>query len=82
MIEKMIGSTFSSRNMHKVIDDNPYRNMVMDAMKMNKGYGGQYPIVDKKNLIQTRPCFFYLLKDFDEPLGDGCTNHHKLSVVA
>jgi hypothetical protein len=58
MIEKMIGSTFSSRNMHKVIDDNPYRNMVMDAMKMNKGYGDQYPIVDKKNLIQTRPCFF------------------------
>jgi hypothetical protein len=48
MIEKMIGSTFSSRNMQKVIDDNPYRNMVMDVMKMNKGYGGQYPVVDKK----------------------------------
>jgi hypothetical protein len=26
--------------------------------------------------------FFNLLKDSDEPLWDGCTNHGKLSVVA
>jgi hypothetical protein len=26
--------------------------------------------------------FFDLLKDFDEPLRDGCTNHNKLLVVA
>jgi hypothetical protein len=26
--------------------------------------------------------FFYLLKDFDEQLWDGCRNHSKLSVVA
>ena len=26
--------------------------------------------------------FFDLLKDFDEPLWDGCTNHNKLLVVA
>jgi hypothetical protein len=26
--------------------------------------------------------FFDLLKDFDEPLWDGCTNHSKLSAVA
>jgi len=48
MIEKIIGSTFSSRNVHKVIDDNLYRNIVMNAMRMNKDYGGQCPIVDKK----------------------------------
>jgi hypothetical protein len=36
----MVGSTFSSRNVHGVVDDNsnPYKNMVMDAMRMNKGY--------------------------------------------
>jgi hypothetical protein len=26
--------------------------------------------------------FFDLLKDFDEPLWNSCTNHSKLSVVA
>ena len=26
--------------------------------------------------------FFDLLKDYNEPLWDGCTNHNKLSVVA
>jgi hypothetical protein len=62
MIEKMIGSTFSSRNMHKVIDDNPYRNMVMDVMKMNKGYGGQYPIVDKKKPNTNATMFFLSFK--------------------
>jgi hypothetical protein len=37
-----------------------------------------------KNLMQTLPSFFFfnLLKDPDEPLLDGCTNHNKLSVVA
>jgi hypothetical protein len=33
----MVGSTSSSSNVHEVIDDNsnPYRNMVMDVMRMN-----------------------------------------------
>jgi len=37
MIERMIGSTSNASNVHRVVDDNsnPYRNMVMDAMKMN-----------------------------------------------
>jgi hypothetical protein len=35
-----------------------------------------------KNVMQTRPGFFYLLKDSDESLWDGCTNHSKLSVIA
>jgi hypothetical protein len=37
MIERMIRSTSSSSSVHEVEDDNnnPYKNMVMDAMRMN-----------------------------------------------
>jgi hypothetical protein len=33
----MIGLTSSASNVHKVVDDNnnPYRTMIMDAMRMN-----------------------------------------------
>jgi len=39
MVERVVGSTFSASNMHEVENDNsnPYRNMVMDAMRMNQG---------------------------------------------
>jgi len=58
---------------------NPYRNMVMDAMRMNQGNVSQCPIVEEEpNADAAR--FFDLLKDSDEPLWDGCTNHSKLSV--
>jgi hypothetical protein len=69
--------------MHRVIDDNTniYRNIVMDAMKMNQSYIGQFSIIDEEPNIDTIR-FFDLLKNFDEPLWDGCTNHIKLSVVA
>jgi hypothetical protein len=83
MVEKMIGSTSSSSNVNGIVDDNrnPYRNMFMDAMRMNQGYANEYPIVDEEpNTDTTR--FFELLKDSDEPLWDGCINHSKLSVVA
>jgi hypothetical protein len=35
----MVGSTSSASNVHGVVNDNsnPYRNMVMDAMRMNQG---------------------------------------------
>ena len=72
----MVESTSSASNMHGVVDDNsnPYRTMVMDAMRMNQGHVGQYPIVDEEpNVDAVR--FFNLLKDSDEPLWDGCTNH-------
>ena len=60
---------------------NPYRNMVMDAMRMNQGNVNQCLIVeDEPNTYATR--FFDLLKDFDKPLWDGCMNHSKLSVIA
>ena len=39
MIERMVELTSSSSNVHGDIDDNSnsYRNMVMDAMRMNQG---------------------------------------------
>jgi hypothetical protein len=76
MLERMVESTSSASNMHGVVDDNnnPYRTMIMDAMRMNQGHVDQYPIVDEEpNVDAVR--FFNLLKDSDEPLWDGCTNH-------
>jgi len=78
----MVGSTSSSSNVHEVVDDNnnPYKNMVMDAMRINEDYADQCPIVDEEsNVDATR--FFKLLKESDEPLWDGCINHSKLSTV-
>jgi hypothetical protein len=82
MIKSMVGSTSSSNNVHGVVDDNSgsYRNIVIDVMWMNQGYVSECSIIDEKpNADVTR--FFDLLKDFDEPLWDGCTNHSKLLVI-
>jgi len=40
LIEKIVESTSSSNNMHEVVDENsdPYRNMIIDAMRMNQNY--------------------------------------------
>jgi len=83
MEETVVGSTSSASNVHEAANDNtnPYRNMVMDAMRMNQGNGSQCPIVEEEpNADAAR--FFDLLKDSDEPLWDGCTNHSKLSAIA
>jgi hypothetical protein len=55
--------------MHGVVYDNsnPYRNMIMDAMRMNQGHDDQCPIVDEESNTDVT-MFFDLLKDFDEPL--------------
>jgi len=79
----VVGSTSSASNVHEAANDNtnPYRNMVMDAMRMNQGNVSQCPIIEEEhNADAVR--FFDLLKDSDEPLWDGCTNHSKLSTVA
>jgi len=80
MVKRMVGSTSSSNNVNKVADNNsnPYRNM--DAMKMNQGCASQYPKVDKEPNADAIG-FFDLLKDSDESLWDGCTNHNKLLVI-
>jgi hypothetical protein len=82
MVERVVGSTSSASNVHKIVNDNsnPYRNMVMDAMRMNQGNVNHCPIVEEPNADATR--VFDLLKDSDKPLWDGCTNHNKLSAVA
>jgi hypothetical protein len=50
-------------------------------MGMSQCHVSQCPIVNEE-LNTDAAMFFYLLKDSDEPLWDGCTNHGKLSVVA
>jgi len=83
MVERVVGSTFSASNMHEVGNDNsnPYRNIVMDAMRRSEGNVNECPIIEEEpNADATR--FFDLLKDSDEPLWDGCKSHSKLSVVA
>ena len=69
MVGRMDGSTSCASNMHGVVDDNnnPYRNMVMDAMRMNQGNVSQCSIIkEEANTNATR--FFDMLKDSDEPL--------------
>jgi len=83
MVERVVGSTSSASNVHEIGNDNsnPYKNMVMDAMRMSEGNVSECPIVkEEANADAAR--FFNMLKDFDEPLWDGCTNHRKLLVVA
>jgi len=80
MRETMVGSTSSASNVYEAANDNtnPYRNMVMDAMRMNQGNVRQYPIVEEEPNAETAR-FFDLLKDSDEPLWDGCTGvHHQV----
>ena len=65
----MVKSTFSSINVHEVVDDtsNRYRSMVIDTMRMNQGNAYECSIIDKEsNTYTTR--FFYILKDSDELL--------------
>jgi len=79
----VVGSTSSACNVHEVVNDNsnPYRNMVMNAMRMNQGNVSQCPIIEEEpNADTTR--FFDLLKDSNEPLWDGCMNQSKLSAIA
>jgi len=83
MGETVVGFTSIASNVHEAANDNtkPYRNMVMDAMRMNQGNVSQYPIIEEEHNADTTR-FFDLLKDSNEPLWDGCTNHSKFSVVA
>jgi len=67
--EWVIGSTSSASNMHEVGNENsnPYRNMVMDAMRMSQGNVSECPIIEEEpNADAAR--FFDLLKVSDEPL--------------
>jgi hypothetical protein len=50
MVEMMIGSTSSVSNVHRVVDENSnsYRNMVMDAIRMNQDHAGKCSIIDEE----------------------------------
>jgi hypothetical protein len=49
MKETVVGSTSSASNVHEAVNDNinPYRNMVMDSMRINQGNVSQCPIVEE-----------------------------------
>jgi hypothetical protein len=70
MLEKMVGSTSSSRNIYGFVNDNnnSYRSMVMDAMRMNRDYPGEgscnIPLDEEPNINAAK--FFDFLKDLDE----------------
>ena len=83
MVERVVRSTSNDNNMHEVGNDNSnrYRNIFMDAMRMSEGNVSECPNVEEEpNADAIR--FFDMLKDYDEPLWDGYTNHNKLSAIA
>jgi hypothetical protein len=49
---------------HRVIDNNsnPYRNMVMDVMRMNQGHADQCPIIDEEPIVDVAKFFFIFWK--------------------
>ena len=69
MVKRVVGSTSSASNVYEVGNDNsnPYRNIVMDAMRMNEGNVSECPIVEEE-LNADAAKFFDLLKDSGEPL--------------
>jgi hypothetical protein len=69
MIEKMVELTFSASIVHGVVDDNnnSYRNMVMDVMRMNQDHVGECLIIDEEPNANATS-FFDILKDYDELL--------------
>ena len=53
--ERVVGSTSSASNVHEAENDNinPYRNMVVDAMRMNQGNVSQCPIIEEEPNLDT-----------------------------
>ena len=49
MVERVVGLTSSASNVHEVVNDNSnsYKNMVMDAMRMNEGNVSECPIIEE-----------------------------------
>jgi len=86
MSKWMVGSISSSTNIHGFADDNsnPYRSMVIDAMRINHSYSGEgscnIPLYKEPNVDEAK--FLKLLKDSGELLWDGCTTHSELSTIA
>ena len=64
MVERMIESISSASNKYEVVDDNsnPYKDMIMNVMRMNQDYVGQYSIIDEEPNADAIK-FFDFLKD-------------------
>ena len=62
----MVGSTSSASNVHEAANDNinHYRNIVMDAIRMNQCNVSQCPIVEEEPNVDAAR-FFDLLKGSD-----------------
>jgi hypothetical protein len=56
----MVGSTSSSSNMYGFIDNNNdhYRSMVMDAMRINQDYASECLIIDEELNLDAIMFFF------------------------
>ena len=59
MVKRVVESTSSASNMHEVGNDNsnPYRNMIMDAMRMREGNISECPIVEEEPNADTSRFF-------------------------
>jgi len=62
MVERMVGSTSSASNVHWVVNNNsnPYKNMVMDAMRMNQDNASQCPIVEEEPNADVARFFWFV----------------------
>jgi len=66
MLERIVGSTSSSSNIYRVVDDNDnhYKIMVIYAIEMNHSYLDEDSCVDKKPNIDATMFFFFTFKRF------------------
>jgi len=81
--EPILAEPSSIRISHVVNDvclENPYRNLVMDAMGVNDAHVSS-PVVAEELSNPKATNFYKLLKATEEPLWDGCTKQTKLSAV-
>jgi hypothetical protein len=59
IVERMVGLTFSSSNIHEVVNDSNNMNMVIYAMMMNQSYVSQYLLIVDKQL-NANPIMFFI----------------------
>jgi len=61
MVERMVGSTFNFSKLHGIVDDNsnPYKNMIMNTMRMSQGYVGECLVIDEKPNADAASSFIY-----------------------
>jgi hypothetical protein len=65
MLERIVGSIFSSGNIHEVDDNsNYYRNMMTDGMRINYCYSGKGSCVNEEPNVDATRFFFLSFKRF------------------